>query len=909
MNRYALVVGINDYTDAENIRSLRFAVEDARQVDRFFHACGFEVQTLMDSEATCAAIEQQLRDLSSRLQPRDMFLFYFSGHAYLWGMPGEERQYLLPRDANLWAIKNGAGGRAIPIRLAQECSAERGASRVVIVDGCRSRIIPGDKGDAATEERLAAKDIQEVVAGSRTSSPLIVVCSCRPLQHSYEHGGLRGGLFTTSMLSEFDTLRNGGKSVAFTTEVNTAIRRRMHSLAAEIKLDATKVGDFWVEGDASGLELVPAGRPKRQEVVVAPRTAVDPEKVQVKEWAVEELHVEVERVEVVESTAPNDLPPIPPAILELRSELAGLEQAVAQLRENKHPSLKQAKDALRQAEAQLQTLEEDLAAHEVSLPREVRDKLVDAVATDSGARPSVFCDMAPQAAPTELLPFVARLRNVHRAQMALQAVQTDLNDAIVRKIGEIEERITASRQDLQRLQEEDLQSVLCGLWPTLRDADLMEVWSNLGPQLAARGSVCDSLTLLKKVEAFLAGPEEACREADQMMDQGLLDRAEIRVNSASVIYPGYTGLDSLRQEIARRVARSRSKKIVQRGVIVGGAILVILIAVLGISLAARSAKERRWQEVKAAIHSSIEGGNLLGAYEAIMTAEERFSDARNVTELSRVRKDVCGKLWASPPESIKLEWGGMKMTLVLVPSGSFRMGSSDGEEGRYSMEGPQHEVTVSRPFYMGAHEVTQTQYEAVVGTNPSHFKGSNNPVDCVSWNDAIEFCKAISNPDGVTIRLPTEAEWEYACRAGSSGRFCFGDPNSDLGEYAWYFGNAGSETHPVGQKKSNAWGLYDMHGNVWEWCADNWHVGYKDAPTDGSAWQGTNPFHVVRGGSWHSNPRHCCSPLRYALAPDSQFNYLGFRVVFSVDECNPPDWFDGWIREILESWSRSEEHS
>jgi len=195
--------------------------------------------------------------------------------------------------------------------------------------------------------------------------------------------------------------------------------------------------------------------------------------------------------------------------------------------------------------------------------------------------------------------------------------------------------------------------------------------------------------------------------------------------------------------------------------------------------------------------------------------------------------------------------GGVTMKMVLIPAGKFMMGSPDSEQGRYEDEGPQHEVVITKPFYMGVTEVTQAQYEAVMGKNPSYYRGAANPVETVSWNDAVEFCKKLSEKTRQTVRLPTEAEWEYACRAGTQTAFSFGDDPSTLGDYAWWGKNSGETPHPVGQKKPNAWGLYDTHGNVWEWCADWWGEYPKGPITDPSGpATASRGSRVLRGGSW-----------------------------------------------------------
>jgi len=213
---------------------------------------------------------------------------------------------------------------------------------------------------------------------------------------------------------------------------------------------------------------------------------------------------------------------------------------------------------------------------------------------------------------------------------------------------------------------------------------------------------------------------------------------------------------------------------------------------------------------------------------------------------------------------------GATMKLVLIRPGKFMMGSPDSEQGHKADEGPQHQVTISKPFYMGMTEVTQAQYEAVMGTNPSNTKAPTNPVDSITWHEAVEFCRKLSEKTGKTFRLPTEAEWEYACRTGTKTRFPFGDSESALGDYAWYGSNSGDKTHPVGRKKPNAWGLYDMHGNVWEWCAD-WYGDYpKGAATDpqGPA-SGRDRF--LRGGSWNNVAGSCRAASRRKFGPGSRF--------------------------------------
>jgi formylglycine-generating enzyme required for sulfatase activity len=273
----------------------------------------------------------------------------------------------------------------------------------------------------------------------------------------------------------------------------------------------------------------------------------------------------------------------------------------------------------------------------------------------------------------------------------------------------------------------------------------------------------------------------------------------------------------------------------------------------------------------------------------------RFVDLHKAQDLARagatlmIKKidDAIAKLGPaavskSGPSSLTLDLGNrVTVKLVRIRPGTFMMGSPDSEQGRDMNEGPQHEVTISKPFYMGVTEVTQAQYEAVMGGNPSIFKGATNPADNISWNDATEFCKKLSEKTGKKVRLPTEAEWEYACRAGSKTKFCFGDSDAGLADYAWYKANSGDTTHPVGQKKPNAWGLYDMHGNVWEWCA-NWLGDYPKGVVTDPQGPETGSAPVLRGGGWGDFPPVCRPALRFKRNSGYRYSNVGLRAVVEV---------------------------
>jgi len=218
------------------------------------------------------------------------------------------------------------------------------------------------------------------------------------------------------------------------------------------------------------------------------------------------------------------------------------------------------------------------------------------------------------------------------------------------------------------------------------------------------------------------------------------------------------------------------------------------------------------------------------------------------------------------------------MEFVLIPAGTFQMGSNDSDA--YDNEKPVHTVRITQPFYLGKYEVTQGQWQAVMGNNPSKFTGDpNRPVEHVSWDDVQEFVRRLNSREGGAMyRLPTEAEWEYAARAETTTRWSFGDDVGQLGRYAWHDQNAGGQTHPVGQLQPNSWGLYDMHGNVWEWVQD-WYGGYASGTAVDPAGPSSGSIRVNRGGSWIDSARYCRSAPRIRGAPGDRIVYLGFRLL------------------------------
>jgi formylglycine-generating enzyme required for sulfatase activity len=224
--------------------------------------------------------------------------------------------------------------------------------------------------------------------------------------------------------------------------------------------------------------------------------------------------------------------------------------------------------------------------------------------------------------------------------------------------------------------------------------------------------------------------------------------------------------------------------------------------------------------------------------------------------------------------------GNVRMAFAWCPPGTFMMGSEKGSHD----EQPVHKVTLTKGFYMGVSPVTQAQWVAVMGSNPSQFKGPVRPVEQVIWDDCQAFCEKLRQATGKQVRLPSEAQWEYACRAGTTSEYYTGDEEAALQKAGWYRLNAGGETHPVEKLAANAWGLFDMHGNVWEWCQDCYAAYAEGDQTEPSGLRERSDGHIIlRGGSWFNNARVCRAANRSKRAIDRRLSDCGFRTCFHLD--------------------------
>jgi formylglycine-generating enzyme required for sulfatase activity len=295
-----------------------------------------------------------------------------------------------------------------------------------------------------------------------------------------------------------------------------------------------------------------------------------------------------------------------------------------------------------------------------------------------------------------------------------------------------------------------------------------------------------------------------------------------------------------------------------------------------------------WRNGAVTFGSALAGSAVVAFFATVMTTRGQEDEARYW------RTQMGPSVLSAEQETEKVSKPGSEFaecengcpTMVVVPEGHFLMGSPATEADRTATEGPQHEVMIAKPFAVGRTEVTFAQWDACVAAGACRKVGDSTwgrgerPVINVGWSDAAQYANWLARMTGKPYRLLSEAEWEHAARAGTSTRFSFGDDDSELGRYAWYFKNSDRRSQAAGTKAANAFGLYDMHGNVYEWVADPWHENYENAPSDGSVWR-DNPVpnrHVARGGSWFFDAKNLRSASRVGPPSNLQDGNVGFRV-------------------------------
>ena len=250
------------------------------------------------------------------------------------------------------------------------------------------------------------------------------------------------------------------------------------------------------------------------------------------------------------------------------------------------------------------------------------------------------------------------------------------------------------------------------------------------------------------------------------------------------------------------------------------------------------------------------------------------TSSSNANTLSSSSSSLSGNTITIPVKN------GVNIEMVKVEAGSFNMGATPEMENPYKDEKPVHRVTLTNDYYIGKYEVTQALWQAVMGSNPSYFKGDNLPIEKVSWDDCQDFISKLNAMTGKRFRLPTEAEWEYAARGGKKSRGYQYSGSNTLGDVAWYDGNSGSKTHAVGTKQPNELGIYDMTGNVWEWCQDR-YGSYSSSPQANPTGAASGSYRVYRGGGWRNSVGFCRSSYRYCFAPVNRYSLLGLRLVLS----------------------------
>ena len=512
------------------------------------------------------------------------------------------------------------------------------------------------------------------------------------------------------------------------------------------------------------------------------------------------------------------LPPLPEELLKIRAENQGLQETIEQLKSFTHESLSQANAAVAQAQAQFDAWSERKERLWKDLPNSTRQTLEKTIANNPSCTELDIKAVTDALPDDEYFDFIEKFqcgKKYEQAKRELQRVEREraskCDEAIAKFQQKIEDNNALHKERSNALLDEVIMTILA-VMPGCDDVNAPFPEDQI-------------LAPLHQLDDYKLGwkPKERLSRARTLWSE----------QRPCIVKAEAERVKQIQLQAQREKDKQNRRKILFFGSIAG--FVAVIIALCCISSVMKNVREWRLEEER-------------------ISAQQELK--QKVSEL---------KSGQTAGERKVVTVNGVEFAFRWCPAGTFTMGAPTSEEGLYNET--QHEVTLTKGFWMLETEVTQKQWKAVMGTNPSFFKGDDLPVESVSWNDCQEFCEKTG------LQLPTEAQWEYACRAGTTDAYA-----GNLDEMAWYYSNSGNKTHPVGTKKPNAWGLYDMHGNVWEWCQD-WYGDYPSGSVTDPTGPSSGYSRVVRGGSWDNDARICRSALRDGVVPGDRGNYLGFRVV------------------------------
>jgi formylglycine-generating enzyme required for sulfatase activity len=834
--RKALLIGVSHYGDG--LPPLSAAPNDVAALQRVLanpQMAGFDqVECLIDPELV--AMQLAMRRLFSECQRDDLLLLYFSGH----GITDDNHHLYL---ANCLTSKADFEATAVPARFIQQQSSNCYTRRqVIILDCCYS---------GAFKEGWQAKAAGVDLRHELGAEGRVVLTSSTATQTSFQQDETGLSLYTQYLVEGMET------GAADTNQDGKIFVHELHEYAKAKVQAARPTMRPEILLDQEGFNILLSKAPLGDRTLEFRRLVEQfASQGEISIYRRETLHQQQQAWGIADDAAEaiihSVLEPFRRRQVNLERFRAALQQEVDQ----QFPLPEHLEADLRDWQRQVLGLaDEDVAT--------IWQELTAAKARDFTARwqryEQEFVNTVEAAYPLS----ASMRQELSQLQQSLGLRDETVSQIEAPIVAQAESRLEAlRRQELERQQQQASE------WQRQQEAD------RLRQQRAAEGQQQQAAERLRQQEAERQRQETA----ERLKQQKAAERARPRTQPAA---PG----DMRRRQVLQWAGFGGI------GLLVTG-IAASVRGLFGGSTGKPNDPGKPSGIVAApkyteppATAAKLAGLPLWTVDFETVTVDERGENPKRAAQQAKFVKEDLGN--------------GVTLELVAIPKGTFTMGSPAAEKDRGDDEGPQRSVNVPA-FAMGRYVVTQAQYQAIMGTNPAQFKGANRPVESVSWDEAVDFCQRLSKRTGRTYDLPSEAEWEYACRAGTTTPFYFGETiTTGLANYRGTDWEYQGKTHPgfygqgsrgsyretttdVGIFSPNAWGLYDMHGNVWEWCLDHYRQSYQGAPTDARAWvtDDKNASRLLRGGSWLNLPALCRSASRYSNTPTFRGSPLGFRVVW-----------------------------